>query len=177
MLQKITLPKASVLTSPNPVSLACTLRGDGETNLATVSWWTYLSYNPPMIAYAMAKTSYSGERVRADVQVVLTVPGEEIAAAVMSCGSTTGRNTDKAKKFGIRLEELPGCPIRIPAKSRVAIVCRLADFYEAGDHYLYICNAEEVYGDADLRALFAWDGDHRRNGKRQIDGRLPHPSL
>ena len=158
MLQKITLPKASVLTSPNPVSLMCTLREDGKTNLATVSWWTYLSYNPPMIAYAMAKTSYSGERVRADGRVVLTIPGEEIAAAVAGCGSTTGRNTDKAQKFGIQLETLPGCPIRIPAKSRVAIVCELVNFSEAGDHYLYICNVKEVYGDANLRALFAWDG-------------------
>ena len=56
-MQKISLPQASRLTSPNPVSLVCTQKPDGSTNLATVSWWTYLSYNPGMIAYAMAKTS------------------------------------------------------------------------------------------------------------------------
>ena len=63
-MDKITLPKASKLTSPNPVTIVCTQKPDGGTNLATVSWWTYLSYNPNMIAYAMAKTSYSGEMVR-----------------------------------------------------------------------------------------------------------------
>lgn len=59
-MKEITLPKASQLTSPNPVTLVCTEKEDGTTNLAAVSWWTYLSYNPNMIAYAMAKTSFSG---------------------------------------------------------------------------------------------------------------------
>ena len=49
-MKEITLPKASQLTSPNPVTVVCTRKPDGSTNLATVSWWTYLSYNPGMIA-------------------------------------------------------------------------------------------------------------------------------
>lgn len=57
-----------------------------------------------MIAYAMAKTSYSGEMVRNNQKVILTIPGVEMAEAVMGCGSTTGRDTDKAAKFGIELE-------------------------------------------------------------------------
>ena len=88
-MKQITLPKASVLTSPNPVTVVCTQKPDGSTNLATVSWWTYLSYNPSMIAYAMAKTSYSGEVVRNNKKVILTIPGAEIADAVLGCGSTT----------------------------------------------------------------------------------------
>ena len=39
------------------------MKPDGSTNLAAVSWWTYLSFNPNIIAYAMAKTSHSGEMV------------------------------------------------------------------------------------------------------------------
>lgn len=38
-MKKIDLPFASKLTSPNPVSLVCTRKPDGSTNLATVSWW------------------------------------------------------------------------------------------------------------------------------------------
>ncbi len=98
-MNKISLSRAAKLTSPNPLSLVCTQKSDGSTNLAAVSWWTYLSFNPGMIAYAMAKTSYSGEMVRNNKQVILTIPGKEIADEVMGCGSTTGRNTDKAKKY------------------------------------------------------------------------------
>lgn len=157
-MEKITLPKASQLTSPNPVTVVCTQKPDGSTNLATVSWWTYLSYNPNMIAYAMAKTSYSGEMVRSNGKVILTIPGTEIADAVLGCGTTTGRNTDKASQFHISLCEVEGSTIKIPEHSRVAIVCQLKEYHEVGDHYLYICNVEQVYGNEAEEALFAWNG-------------------
>lgn len=157
-MEKISLPKASALTSPNPVTLVCTQKPDGGTNLATVSWWTYLSYNPNMIAYAMAKTSYSGEMVRANKKVILTVPGSAIAQEVMGCGTSTGRDTDKIAKLGIQMQEVPGSEIKIPLHSRLAIQCSLKEFVETGDHYLYICNVEEVYGNEAEEAVFAWDG-------------------
>ena len=157
-MKKINLPQASMLTSPNPVSLVCTEKPDGSTNLATVSWWTYLSFNPGMIAYAMAKTSYSGEMVRDNKKVILTIPGKEIADAVMGCGSTTGRDSDKASQFGIELAEVEGSTIKIPVHSSVAIQCNLKEYHEVGDHYLYICDVEQVYSDESKEALFAWNG-------------------
>ena len=157
-MNKINFPQAARLTSPNPVTVVCTMKPDGSTNLATVSWWTYLSFNPNMIAYAMAKTSYSGEMVRDTQKVILTIPGVEIADAVMGCGSTTGRDTDKVEKFDIELAEIEGSSIKIPVHSRVAIQCSLKEFREVGDHYLYICNVEQVYGNEAEEALFAWNG-------------------
>lgn len=157
-MEKITLPKASNLTSPNPVTIVCTQKPDGKTNLATVSWWTYLSYNPGMIAYAMAKTSYSGEMVRNNKKVILTIPGAEIADEAMGCGMSTGRDTDKIVKLGIEMQEIPGSETQIPLHSRVAIVCSMKEFLEVGDHYLYICDVEQVYGNEAEEALFAWNG-------------------
>lgn len=110
---------ASIYSSPNPVTIVCTQKTDGTTNLATVSWWIYLSFNPSMIAYAIAKTSYSGEMVRQNKKFVLTIPGEQIANEVLSCESTTGRNTDKIKKFNIEMQSLENCDIEIPLHSRV----------------------------------------------------------
>ena len=158
MMNKINLPQGSVLTSPNPVTIVCTQKPDGSTNLATVSWWTYLSFNPSMIAFAMAKTSYSGEMVRNNKKVILTIPGADIAEAVMSCGSTTGRDTDKIAKFGIEMQDVPDSEIKIPLHSRLAIKCGLKEFIETGDHYLYICNVEDVYGNEQEDAVFAWNG-------------------
>lgn len=157
-MNKINLPQAAKLTSPNPVTVVCTQKPDGSTNLATVSWWTYLSFNPNMIGYAMAKTSYSGEMVRNNKKVILTIPGTEIAEAVMGCGSTTGRDTDKVAQFGIELTEVEGSDIKIPVHSRVAIVCSMKEYHEVGDHYLYICDVEQVYGNEVEEALFAWNG-------------------
>lgn len=157
-MEKIKLPKASVLTSPNPVTLVCTEKEDGSTNLATVSWWTYLSFNPEMIAYAMAKTSFSGERVRENKKVILTIPGAAIAKEVMGCGMSTGRDTDKIAKLGIEMQELPETGIKVPLHSRVAIECTLKEYHEVGDHYLYICDVNNVYGNDQEEAVFAWNG-------------------
>lgn len=157
-MKKIELPFASRLTSPNPVTLVCTQKPDGSTNLAAVSWWTYLSYNPNMICYAMAKTSYSGEMVRANKKVILTVPGAALADAVLGCGSTTGRDTDKIAQFNIEMQNLPDSEIQIPLHTRVAIQCSLKEYHEVGDHYLYICDVEQVYGEVQEEALFAWNG-------------------
>lgn len=106
----------------------------------------------------MAKTSYSGELVRSNKKVILTIPGEEIADAVIGCGSTTGRNTDKMEKFNIATQKISGSDILVPLHSKVAIKCNMKEFIEVGDHYLYICDVEDVYGDEKEKALFAWNG-------------------
>lgn len=160
-MNDITLAQASKLTSPNPVCLICTPRPDGTTNLATVSWWTYLSFHPETIGFAMSGKSYSGELCRATGKVVLTVPGEELAEKVMKCGSCSGRNVDKAAELNVELVSLPGSDIRVPAHSRVALVCTLEKAVEAGDHVFHVCHVEKAYGDEAERALFAWDGYSR----------------
>ena len=69
-----------------------------------------------------------------------------------------GRNTDKIAKFGIEMRKIPKSEIQIPLHSRVAIQCSLKEFVETGDHYLYICNVEQVYGYETEEAVFAWNG-------------------
>ena len=54
--------------------------------------------------------------------------------------------------------EVEESAIKIPVHSRVAIVCSLKEYHEVGDHYLYICNVEQVYGNEAEQALFAWNG-------------------
>lgn len=157
-MQEITLREASKLTSPNPVTLVCTEKPDGSTNLAAVSWWSFLSYHPGLICFTMGKGAFSGERARATGKVVLTVPGAAIAEATLACGESTGRNTDKAKQFAIELTEIPNSTIHVPVHSRLIIRCSLKEYHEVGDHYLHICNVEQVYGDWSEDALFAWDG-------------------
>ena len=37
--------------------------------------------------------------------------------------------------------------LQFPVHSHVAIVCSLKEYHGVGDHYLYICDVEQVYGD------------------------------
>lgn len=157
-MNPITLAQASKLTSPNPVVLVCTERPDGGTNLVTVSWWSYVSFKPGMVVYAMSKKSYSGELIRDTKNVILATPGAAIASEVMACGSSSGRSTDKVKEFGIEMQAVADSRIRIPVHTRVAIRCTMKEFVEVGDHYLYICEVQNVYANEEEEAVFAWDG-------------------
>lgn len=157
-MQKLELIQAAKLTSPNPVTLICSTKPNGAPNIATVSWWTIVSLNPPMLVFAMAKTSFTGETVRNTKKVVLTIPGSSLQKAVYQCGSSTGRETDKATEFNIEMTNIPDCDIVVPVHTCVAIPCNLKEYHEVGDHYLYICNVGQVYGDETEKALFAWNG-------------------
>lgn len=157
-MKEIRFPKATELASPNPLTLICTEKPDGTPNLATVSFVSFLSFNPPMVGFAMGKSSYTGERVRETGKAIVAFPGSSLCKAAMSCGTSSGRNTNKTEKFGIDLAEIPGSSIKVPADTRLALVVKLKQTVETGDHYLYICDIEKIYADESKEAIFAWNG-------------------
>ncbi len=157
-MRKISLIDVAKTTSPNPVTLICTRTQTGITNLATVSWWTILSLQPERIGFALMKDHYTGELLRENKKAILTIPGEPLAKHVMQCGCTTGREVDKASKFGISLKEVTGNSIQIPEHSVAAIECELYEYVDVGDHYFYICDVKNVEADDKETALFAWQG-------------------
>lgn len=157
-MEKVSAGNASKMTSPNPVTIVCTETPDGKTNLATVSWWMYMSFNPVMIGFAMQKTAYSGELTRQNKKVVLAMPGAELADITMKCGSVSGRDTEKAKEFNIELMDISDCSIKVPVHSRLVFDCALSETISVGDHYLYLCNVNNIYADKNKQQVFAWDG-------------------
>ena len=75
-MKELNIMEATVLTSPNPLTLICSKKEDGSTNLAPICFVSYLSFNPPMVGFATGKQSHTGKRVRETGKVVVTVPGE-----------------------------------------------------------------------------------------------------
>ena len=49
-MKELNIMEATVLTSPNPLTLICSKKEDGSTNLAPICFVSYLSFNPPMVA-------------------------------------------------------------------------------------------------------------------------------
>lgn len=160
-MKPIDLGEIAILTSPNPVTLVCTELPDGDTNLAAISWWTFVSYEPALLGIAMLKTGYSGERLMATGRCLLTVPSVEIAGPAFRCGTVSGRDKKKAAGFGIELQAVEGSKIQAPLHSRLIVDCALQERIETGDHYFYICRPERAFADEGKVGLFAWNGyDH-----------------
>ena len=136
-MKELNIMEATVLTSPNPLTLICSKKEDGSTNLAPICFVSYLSFNPPMVGFATGKQSHTGKRVRETGKVIVTVPGESLAGAVMA---------------------VEGSDIQIPADTRLAMVATLQQSVEVGDHILHICQVDKFLGDEDKKGLYAWNG-------------------
>lgn len=157
-MQKINFMDAMANTSPKSVSVICTSAPDGTTNLTPVAWWTYLESEPPMIGFSMSKESYGGELVADTGKAVLSIPGAAIADAVFECGNVSGRDVNKAEKFGIALVD---APIKYPVHSRLAFICSLENKAIVGDCIFYICKVDDIFLNENERQLFIWGGSKK----------------
>lgn len=157
-MKELNIMEATVFTSPNPLTLICSQNEDGTTNLAPICFVSYLSFNPPMVGFAAGKQSHTGKRVRETGKVIITVPGESLAQAVMACGASTGAKVNKVAANEIEMKEIEGSDIQIPADTRLAMVATLQQSVEVGDHILHICQVDKFFGDESKKGLYAWNG-------------------
>lgn len=156
MKQQITVGAAQKLTSPNPFALLTVRKPDGTPNAMAVSWWTYTSNHPASLAVCLSKKGYSGQCILNEGRFALNIVGEELSDAAFGCGTCSGRSMDKIAKFGIPLEEEDG--LSYVCGNRVTFFCRLTQSVALEDHVLYLAEIEKIYGDEDVRGLYAWNG-------------------
>ena len=156
-MRELNIMEATVYSSPNPLTLICSLNEDGTTNLAPICFVSYLSFNPPMVGFAAGKQSHTGKRVRETGKVIVTVPGESLAGAVMACGTSTGAKLNKVAENHIEMKSVDGSDIQIPAVTRLAMAATLQQSVEVGDHILHICQVDKFLGDEDKKGLYAWN--------------------
>ena len=163
-MRELNIMEATVYSSPNPLTLICSLNEDGTTNLAPICFVSYLSFNPPMVGFAAGKQSHTGKRVRETGKVIVTVPGESLAGAVMACGTSTGAKLNKVAENHIEMKSVDGSDIQIPADTRLAMAATLQQSVEVGDHILHICQVDKFLGDEDKKGLYAWNGFGKQEG-------------
>ena len=112
-MNQIKIAQAPVYTSPNPMTFICSKKADGKTNMATLAFWTYASTNPGKVVFSLNKGAYTLELLAKNNEVVIAVPGAELAGALIACGTSSGRDTDKVEKFNIAMQKLDGTPTTI----------------------------------------------------------------
>ena len=105
-MNKINIGNAPAYTSPNSMTLICTEKPDGSTNLATLAFWAFASTNPGKIMFSLNKGAYSLELLAEKKEAVLAIPGVELTGALIGCGTCSGRDTDKAAQVGLTMQEV-----------------------------------------------------------------------
>lgn len=157
-MEKIKIADAPVFTSPNSMTLICTEKPDGTTNLATLAFWTYASTAPGKIVFSLNKGAYSLELLAANKEVVVAIPGADLAGVLIGCGTSSGRDTNKVEKLNIPMQEIEGTAINAPVSSRLVIHAAVVETVDADDHILHICDVKNVFANECVEAVFAWKG-------------------
>lgn len=156
-MKELNIMEATVLTSPNPLTLICSKRrmvlrtwlpfALCLTSPSIRLWWASPLANSPTPASVCVRPAKSSSLFPAS-----------LAGAVMACGASTGAETDKAAANNIEMMAVEGSDIQIPADTRLAMVATLQQSVEVGDHILHICQVDKFLGDEDKKGLYAWNG-------------------
>lgn len=102
MTKKSTYPLAKVygLLETGPVVLVTTAKKK-EMNIMTMSWQTMMEFEPPLVGCVISNRNYSFNILKATKECVINIPTRNLAAKVVGCGNTSGRNIDKFSVFNL----------------------------------------------------------------------------
>ena len=98
--RNLPLSKVYQLLEPGPVILLTTARGD-HTNIMTMSWYTMMEFEPPLIGCILSNRNDSFELLKKTRECVINIPTADIAEKVVGCGNSHGSKTNKFEKFGL----------------------------------------------------------------------------
>ena len=169
MMTRENIPLADVygLLEPGPVILLAT-HFEQRVNAMTLSWHTMLEFEPPLLGCVLSEHDYSFAALRDTEECTLNIPSTELATAVVGCGNTSGRDTDKFACFG--LTALPATHVRAPLIQEcfANLECRVVD-----------TTLVQRYGFFVLEVIKAWRDParkdhptlhHRGNGRFMLAG-------
>ena len=135
---------------PSPrYTLVVTVDRQGKPNAMGLSYWTFTSHQPRMIAVCIKPDKYTHDCLEGCQEFVLCFPSEEQAKAAWLCGTKSGRTVDKFAEAG--LVAIPAKVVRPPiiSGSVAAYECKVVGQMECGDHTLYNGEVVAVHGDPD----------------------------
>jgi flavin reductase (DIM6/NTAB) family NADH-FMN oxidoreductase RutF len=138
-MRKKSLPLSKVYTliEPGPVVLLTTAHA-GQSNVMTMSWQTMLEFEPPLIGCVVSNRNHSYDLLQASGACVINLPAVELASQVVGCGNSSGRRTDKFKRFG--LTPVPASLVEAPLIEEcfASLECRVVDTTMVNTYGLFV---------------------------------------
>jgi flavin reductase (DIM6/NTAB) family NADH-FMN oxidoreductase RutF len=144
--------KGSVLLAPIPPAMV-TSEYEGKKNVFTVAWTGILNTQPPKTYISVRPERYSYELIKNSGEFVINLTTISMVKNADRCGTYSGRNVDKFKKYSIETVAAQNVSAPILKDSPVALECKVCDIVEMGTHHMFIADivgvsVDEEYLDA-----------------------------
>jgi len=138
---------AKTLLFPTPVLLVGTYDQDGKPNLMNAAWGGICCSQPPCIAVALRKATYSYAAIVGRQAFTIGIPSEAQMKEADYCGIASGRDVNKFVETGFTpiKSELVDAPYA--AEIPFILECRLLHTLEIGLHTQFVGEIIDVKAD------------------------------
>ncbi len=144
------------LLHPKIAFFVTSIDKSGRPNVMTCAWATPVSEEPSLVIVCIAKESYTAELIRQTREFAINIPTKGLLKALWICGKTSGRETDKFRKAGLKI--LDAKKVKPPVIKGCAgyIECRLWKTVDAGECYAFFGKVLSAYVDERHRRKGLW---------------------
>ena len=119
----------------------------------TVSAFTSVSLDPPLVLICIDHASHSIEALRAAGGFTVNLLREGTAETALKFAS---KDPDKFDGLAVITPEYEGAGLRLPEISYACLECRTVESVEAGDHTIFIGRVEHAVRYDPARPLLYW---------------------
>ena len=131
------LSKVYGLLEPGPVVMVTTARS-GRPNIMTMSWYTMIDFEPPLVGCVISNRNHSFGLLKATNECVINIPTVELAEKVVGCGNTSGAKVDKFERFCLTAKPAARVGAPLIDECFANLECRVADTSMVSKYCLFV---------------------------------------
>ena len=161
------LSKVYGLLEPGPVVLVTTAR-KGQANIMTLSWYTMMEFEPPLIGCVISGRNASFDTLKATRECVINIPTLELAQQVVGIGNCSGRTVDKFAKFGLTPVDASEVQAPLIEECYASLEFRVADTRMVNRYNFFIIEVVKAWVDHSVKLPQTLH--HRGNGEFAVAG-------
>ncbi len=164
--KEIPIDIAYRLVNHGPVVMVSTKSPEGVYDIAPVAWNCPVRKSPSKILIGLGKTHKTYENIKSTGKFIICIPNLSSAEFVRYCGSVSGADENKFKKFPVNTEKGEKADALIPEGFTGYIECALDGEFQVG-------SVAMIIGEA-LKAGASKDGFTDRVSPEKESGRTIH---
>jgi flavin reductase (DIM6/NTAB) family NADH-FMN oxidoreductase RutF len=144
------------LMHPKMAFFLTSIAKDGKPNVMACAWATPVSEELPIMIVCVSKESYTAELIRQTKEFAINIPTKKLLKALWICGSTSGRDTDKFKKAGLKYSKAKSVKSPVIDECIGHIECKLWKTVDAGECYAFFGKVLRAEADDSYFKKGAW---------------------
>jgi flavin reductase (DIM6/NTAB) family NADH-FMN oxidoreductase RutF len=163
MLEQTDIQKTLSAFKPENVVFIITVDKNNKPSGMVAAWKTRISYDPPLYAVSMGKSSYTKELIKESKEFVIAVPNKDLREAIEIFGYQHGNEVDKFKETG--LETIPSKFLKTPLikEATICYECKLISITKTGSCDLVIGEVVAAHHNKNKKTLLVTGKDKEGN--------------